>query len=249
MSSDSASPSPVKQLLPFTGYYTLDSGVGNFLLIDTNLIYMLQDDGPSFVLTATVTLHGDEQPSAVFDFDTCCTFENDNLTVTLQGAKIVDVRLYKDYSNGNSSALEGTIGATKVKGVTPFSPIQLPVFAAKYYDLGGETDQPRLIIDPDYSLWYRQGSDEPVQIKTYGYNYAMFVIQFMLNGNLLAFEMGTAHGYGRVAGNAAKGGLLVSVPSFTSYPPPPPTTTPPTTAATTTTTTTTTTTVTTTTTA
>jgi hypothetical protein len=230
MSSSPASTSVVEQLLPFTGHYTLDGGSARFLLIDTNLQYQKSDGGVQMHHTASVTIHGDPDrtvgaavdSSTIFDFESCGTFENGNLTVSHNNWKVVDVFLYRDYCNGNRSALIGNIAAEKVKGVTAFGAIQLPVFAATYYELAaGAPPEPRLKIDPDYSISYREGTGEYVQVTEYTYNYAMFVIQFTLNGEKYEFELGTTPGFGRVAGNAAKAGLLVSVPSFQVYPTPP----------------------------
>jgi hypothetical protein len=210
-----------EQLVPFTGYYTLDAGSGSFLLIDTNLLY---DGGKSYEATVTISLDGIS--SSVYDVDSCCTFLNNTLTVTDDGGRMIAV-VYL-YASGSGSALSGTIQLsdtmqpTPVTGVSPFGPIELPVFAAGYYepllfsasppyDASSLFAGPQLVINADYSVSYGAEGDL-VPVPAYTYNYAMFVISFELNGSWNTFEMGTMKACGRVAGNSAKAGLLVSMP-------------------------------------
>lgn len=232
MSSNSAGTSTAEQLVPFTGMYTLDAGSGAFFLIDTYLFCSNTGGVASMAHTGTVTISMDGISSSVYDCASCCTFDKGNLTITYNSDKIAEVFLYRDYCNGNSSALRGTVQGTAVTGVTPFRPIQLPVFAAEYFETPPPppavsptcppgTIQGRLLIKADYSVWYREGFGEYVQIDQYLYNFGMFVVEFKLNGAGYAFEMGTAAGYGRVAGNSAKAGLLISICSSTTYPPAP----------------------------
>jgi len=230
-----------EQLIPFTGYYTLDAdpgtfGPGAFFLIDTNLHYLNDGGVVSRTYTATVTISLDGKSSNVFDAS-CCTFENRVLTVyngepgqagEAAPSMVAEVALYKEYCNGNSSALIGTIqaiDAIAVKGVTPFSAVHFPMWVAEYFvpqpvDAPIEV-APSLVIKADESVWYLDNTGKLVQVPGYTYNYAMFVIGFTLPEGSYEFEMGTVQGMGRVAGNSAGGGgLLVSIPSY----PLPPTT-------------------------
>lgn len=233
---NSANESAAKRLVPFTGYYTLDAKSGAFLLIDTNSIY--QNDGGVVTIThtATVTLSTDGIESTAYQVEdyppawdieipNYCTFDKGELVVVSRGERIVNVHLAKDFSNGSSSALSGNILGWVGRAVTPFSAIHLPMFAGKYYgpisensvatDLSSrerlaEPIQAQLVIEADHSLWYNDGAGL-AQVNSYSYNYAMFVISFPLPKPEHVLEMGTASGFGRVAGNSAEPGLLVSV--------------------------------------
>lgn len=219
---NSSNTNTAEQLVPFAGFYTLDTGGGSFFLVDTSFIYQINDAGVAGIThAATITICMDGKSSSVYDFASCCTFDSGNLTVAGDGKQVADVNLYKDYTNGNISALRGTINGTNVTGVTPFNPVQLQVFATTYSELSGGTFEGRLKIGADLSVWYRAGSDDYVQVRSYYYNHAMFTMAFELNGQGYEFEMGTTPGAGRVAGNAAKAGLLLSILSSKSYPPKP----------------------------
>jgi len=219
MSQNPVVSSVAESLVPFTGYYTLDAGPGAFLLVDTNYLYALVDGTPVITYKATITFSLNGTSSAVFDADTCCTFDNGNLTVAYDGITAAQVYLFKDTANGNVSSLTGTVEGTAVTGSTPFNPIEMQVFAAEYFEPVDGGYQGRLTLNPDYSVWFREGSGDFVQVTEYFYNYAMFVIGFTLNGETNTFEMGTTSASGRVAGNSAKAGLFVSITSSNVYPP------------------------------
>lgn len=219
MSQNPVVSSVAEALVPFTGYYTLSAGSGSFVLVDTNFLYALVDGAPVLTYKSTITLSLDGVSSAVFDADACCTFESGNLTVAYDGIVAAELYLYNDASNGNVSSLTGTVMGTAVTGSTPFNPIEMQTFATTYYEAVDGGFQMRLTINDDYSVWYSDGTGQPVQIQEYFYNYAMFVVGFEVNGGKQTFEMGTTAGNGRVAGNSANATLFVSVTSSNTYPP------------------------------
>lgn len=216
----------VDLLIPFTGYYPIDGRPGAFLLIDTNMIYTLAAGGRALMVNqATVSICMDGKTVDQYAFDKYGTFDGKHLTVKQGGKTVANLRLFKDFLNGNSSGFIGTIDGHPVGGTTPFSPIMLPLFAAKYYTQTTHEPQyqEQLEIRSDYSVYYRDDSGLS-QVKAYVFNYAMFVIEFQATvGKKLqnfTFEMGTTARNGLVAGNFAVGGLLVSNFKANVYPPP-----------------------------
>lgn len=202
-----ASTNPVDLLITYTGYYALDGRPGAFVLVDTNLIYALDGATAIGTNTATITIAMDDVSSTIYAFDGHCSFDGRTLTVTDDGRLIASLNFYKD--DNQVSAFSGTIHGDPVTARTPFNPIQLPVFATDYFTIGGQDVMLR--IGADYSVFCRLNDGILTRIDEYSYNYAMFVIEFTAGGETNAFEMGTAMGFGRVAGNSARAGLLVSI--------------------------------------
>ena len=207
-------------LIPFTGFYTLSSGSGSFLLIDTNFIY----SGGVITYEASVTLSTDGAASDKYDFAQYCTFVENVLTVSNGAQTVATATLSNVNSGGIVSMLNGTVKGVAVTGTTPFNPIQIDVFAADYYQALQTPVGTQYVltfqINADGSVAYRPDTrGDLLPIDVYAYNYAMFVIEFAVNGQTVTFEMGTASGSGRVAGNSANGGMLVSICNITPYPP------------------------------
>jgi hypothetical protein len=199
-------------------------------LIDTNLIYLNQAGTVTTTHEATVTI-SDGKESFVFD-STSCTFDNNTLTVQT-GELVASVTLALPTLAGSTligPSLTGTINNQQVTGTTPFSAIHMSVFAGTYYqpvfipiDAPLEVKPDAVLeIKDDGSVWHNDGSGL-VQVDSYSYNFAMFVISFPVQPKpTYTFEMGTAAAYGRVAGNSAKAGLLVSILPSNITPPPSP---------------------------
>ena len=217
--SNSVTGTNAADLVPFTGYYTLDAGTGSFLLIDTNLIYI---DG-AISHEASITISADGVSSDTYAFAQCGAFADGVLTVAWDGQTIAQVTLAGNAGNGNITTLNGTVNGATVSAVNPFNPIPMSVFAAEYYDKLEMTTTPLYVakfrIGADGSVAYNGEGGELQPVTQYAFNYAMFVIQFAAGGQTVTFEMGTAPGSGRVAGNSANGGMLVSIGKTTKYPP------------------------------
>ncbi len=207
-------------LIPYTGFYALSSGSGSFLLIDTNFIY----NNGAITYEASITISTDGVSSDKYDFAQCCTFADNVLTVSNGTSTVASVTLSSVNSGGVVSALSGTVGGVQVTGTTPFNPIEIDVFAAEYYETlqtsGGPVYVAKFRINTDGSIAYRpDDGGDLVPVQLYAYNYAMFVIEFAVAGKTITFEMGTAPGSGRVAGNSANGSMLISIGKVTPYPP------------------------------
>jgi hypothetical protein len=217
---------PIDKLIPFTGFYALENHPGGFVLIDTNLVYHAApapDTMPSRVNEATVSICIDGVTINNYAFPDYCRFDGHHLTVADNGKTIAHLGLDKDHSNGNISALGGTIGGHPAHGKSPFNPIHLPLFAGEYYELVSGAYQPRLQINADYAVFYQDGTSGFQPVAAYGYNYAMFVIQMVTaGGQTITYEMGTTPKNGLVAGDATKGAELVTIRKANVFPPPQP---------------------------
>lgn len=215
------SQSLAQALIPFTGYYTLDASVGSFVMIDTHMVCTVP--GPNMPpvnnYVAQITICSDGKTSAQYSLGTNCTFDGTNLVVTdASGALIANLILS---STSGDSSLSGTIDGRSVAGSTPFGPVRLSLWNGTYYAQGPAILQSApvmypymaaLQVDPDGTVLYAPdgGSLQPVQ--EYWYDFGMFVIGLMIDpAKPHLFEMGTSTGWGRVAGNAEKGKMLVSI--------------------------------------
>jgi hypothetical protein len=223
MNTPNQAANQAQALIPFTGFYTLDAQTGAFVLVDTNYLYQyLAEPSPSTGVgvlnyAATVTVSMDGTHSTVYLVGENCSFDGTTLTLSDLGS----LTFTQNVSGGNVSSVSGMIGGVPVSGSTPFNAIQPAVFAATYYDQIGSTTSggvttyeyaPRLKINQDGSVYFAaENNGEWTQVLTYAYNFAMFVIEFAFNGGKQTFEMGTASGWGRVAGNAAGGSMLVTI--------------------------------------
>lgn len=221
MSTPNQAENQARALIPFTGFYTLDAQTGAFVLVDTNYVYqyLAQPTTSMGVLTyaATVTVSMDGANSTVYLVGENCSFDGATLTLPDLGS----LTFTQNVSGGNLASVNGMIGGVPVSGSTPFNAIQPAVFAATYYDQIGSTTSggvttynytPRLKINQDGSVYFAaENNGEWTQVLTYAYNFAMFVIEFKFNGATQTFEMGTASGWGRVAGNATGGSMLVTI--------------------------------------
>ena len=220
MTKNTFQTSPAQAIVPFTGFYTLDANKGSFVMVDTKVIFSVPDSGtPTSDYFATITICSDGQTPEQFPLANCCTFDGIHLVIT-DGRGETIAKL--DFTNnGGASMVAGVSYGTEVAGSTPFGPVPLSLWNGTYYAQGqaivhgGQTDYPyvaTLRIDPAGTVEFalNGGSLEPVQ---YSYDFGMFVIGLEIGSpsQPLLFEMGTVTGWGRVAGNAKHGNMLVSI--------------------------------------
>jgi len=214
-----------QELIQFTGFYTLDADSGSFVMVDTNSIWL----GGDVEYAASITISSDGQTSEIYPLGQNCTYDDGKLVITdPDGSNIADLTLSE---GAGVCSLQGTIRGTAVSGSTPFGPIPLSIWSGTYYRQGKPTSDivpvqypfaPALQIDADGSMQFavEGGSLQPVP--SYWYDYGMFVIMFKLEQATsgddtpqkalsYTFEMGTASGWGRVAGDATDGSMLVSI--------------------------------------
>jgi len=214
-------------MIPFTGYYTLDAATGAFVMVDSNKRWAVNPAGgdPIVEYTAVVTISPDGQVSNKYPLGVNCAFIDNVLSITDANGDIEATLTFSPPTATEGCAVQGTIGTTTVSGTTPFAPIELSIWSGTYYAQGKQQQQGGLLIYP-YTATLEIGTDGTVQfvdaagnlspVPTYSYDYAMFVVAVTLDPanpvtSTHLYEMGTASGWGRVAGNARNGSMLVSI--------------------------------------
>ncbi len=206
---------PAQAIIPYTGFYTLDAATGTFVLVDTNFAWA----AGTKLHSAQVSISTDGDTSTVYTVGSDgCSFEGDTLTIMDGETTVADLTFA---TVDGATSVSGTIEGDSVSGSTPFAPIEMAVFAGTYYQQTGSIGSgpmttylyaPKLMVGADGSLSYAPEDDgKLIPVPNYWYDYAMFVISFGLDGKAITFEMGTSAGWGRVAGDASVGGMLVSI--------------------------------------
>jgi len=215
MAQNSQIASSAQALVPFTGYYTTDPASGAFVMVDTNLVWQGTDQ-ISQTYSAKITISTDGITSQLYELGANCTFDAGRLTITgSDDATIADLTFSEAQG---ACSLQGTIGGKTVAGKTPFGPIDLSMWNGIYYRQSqspgpnGYTFSPALQIDPDGTVKFAPAEGDPLQVVTsYSYDFGMFVVAVTLQGKAQLYEMGTASLWGRVAGNATDGSVLVNL--------------------------------------
>ncbi|NHZ89884.1 hypothetical protein F2P45_12795 [Massilia sp. CCM 8733] len=222
MAPNTNSPSTAQTLIPFTGYYTLNANTGAFLMIDTSMACTsLPGSLGNPVATeysATVTFSADGETSTQYRRASDFTLTGSQLVIKGADGTVTANLTFTPAAGGMS--VSGTFLGKEVNGATPFGPVQLSVWNGTYYQQSVSkapaaapyTFTPMLQIDPDGTVSY--ATDHGMQaVISYWYDYAMFVLGVPSDDPLTPhlYEMGTSSGWGRVAGNAEKGGMLVSI--------------------------------------
>lgn len=210
-------PSSAQALVPYTGYYPLSQVAGAFVTIGTNMT----STGVDVSYDATVTISIDGQNSTQYGWNDCAV-EGNTLVISTATGIVASLNFSPAIAG---MQLSGTIaGYTgEVQAVSPFAPVDFKVWYGTYYAQQKPTGQPPhyafvpvLEVKEDAqgnpSVWWSPGSAPLKQVAAFQYDFSMFVIGFASGENAsILFEMGTAAGWGRVAGNAAYGQLLVSI--------------------------------------
>lgn len=224
--SDTIDPAPQAQaLIPFTGFYTLDPTINSFVMVDTHEVWTASQTGgePSIEYFGTVTLSPDGIGSGKFEIGAGASFDGTNLVVPQVGDG-----MWADLTFGTSPSgvtVSGVMSGVRVSGTTPFGPVKLALWTGTYYQQGPVQPQPgggviypytaTLQINADGTMLYTTDGGTMVPVPSYWYDYGMFVIGLMdigEPGNVpKLYEMGTSSGWGRVAGDATSGVMLLSL--------------------------------------
>ncbi len=210
-----ATQSSARALVPFTGYYALSSAPGAFVMVATELA---RQGAPAPALyTATITISLDGKTSHAYTLGQNCTFDAGRLKITGAGGSTV-ADLNFSQAHGVRS-VRGRVGGKPVAATTPFGPIQLSTWSGTYYRQSQSPGPngtrfsyaPALQIDADGSVKFAADGGALQPVPAYTYDFSMFVIAFVVQGKVHVFEMGTASKWGRVAGDASHGSMLVSL--------------------------------------
>lgn len=217
MTSSGVSQSSIQGLIKFTGFYMVDSKIGSFVMIDTELV----STSGLATYKATLTVSWDGQTSQQVSLQDNYTFSSDTLVITptLLGGISATLAFSQNpgFNSVSGTVSNGTAQSLQVSGTSQFMPIELNLWSGTYYAQGAEDNgvypyAATLQVKGDGTTYYAADGASLTQVQDYSYDYAMFVIALILDsGKVTLFEMGTASGWGRVAGNAEHGQLLVSI--------------------------------------
>ncbi len=223
MSSAPGQTSQAQALIPYTGFYVVDATTNAFVMVDTHEVWTASPTGGQSQYFGTITLCPDGVTSNKFEIGGGASFDGTTLTVSDGQGGAAATLSFSSTSSGVS--LSGTLYGAQVKGTTPFGPVLLPLWTGTYYGQGAVEHHggllhypytPALQVNPDGSMLYTatQGG-EMKPVSSYWYDYGMFVIGLMGVGAAGSppklYEMGTSSGWGRVAGDADSGVMLVSL--------------------------------------
>ncbi|OYO29209.1 hypothetical protein [Janthinobacterium sp. PC23-8] len=213
-------PSTAQALVPYTGYYPLPNVAGAFITVDTSMT----SAGGSVSYDASVTISTDGLNSTQYPAS-ACALDSNTLVITGQTGTVASL----DFTpTTGGMQVRGTITgyAGQAQGVSPFAPVNFAVWDGIYYaQLPSLMVQgvptpfsfvPALEVKVDaqgnQTVWWASSGAPLQQVAWFRYDFAMFVIAFALaEGAEMMFEMGTAAGWGKVAGNAKSGYMLVSI--------------------------------------
>lgn len=196
LASATTAPGDVAALVPFTGYYSLntDTTSGAFLSIETLEVY--SNNSMSAFITITVSLDGSHVLSSSFNTFPGASFDGKTLNLP----NVLTVDLVRQYAAGQLVALSGIVflpglppgppvNPVPVVGSTCFNPVELPVYAGNYYS----TLTKELVLTvASSSLTFDSGSGmQPVT--TFAYDPEMYVVIFAdpATGDEYALMMGT----------------------------------------------------------
>lgn len=216
MTNGQGQQSPAQALVQFTGYYASDVVSGAFVSVDTNSLWTA--GAPSIDYSAKIAVSTDGETSAEYDVGPGWTFYQGRLVIPGPDGGTIGVLNFSE--TAGVCSMEGTIGDTPVSGSTLFAPIPLSLWTGTYYRQG-LPDMPiepiqypyaaALQIDADGSVQFAADGGELQPVPSYSYSFGMFVIGLTLPSGEQLFEMGTASEWGRVAGDATDGSMLVSI--------------------------------------
>ena len=212
--------SGAQALVPYTGYYTIDGGSGAFVMVDPYMtVASAPGKAPVNTYLAKITVSTDGLNSTVYQVGIDCSFDGKTLLIP-DGVGVPIANLSFDNS-ASPTKLSGKLGTTPVAGSSPFGTVLLSQWSGTYYAQGPRfmvRDQmvypylPALQVNPDGTILYAAGGAPLTLVTNYWYDYGMFVIGLEIDPKKpILWEMGTSSGWGRVAGNASDGQMLVNL--------------------------------------
>lgn len=216
--------SQAQALIPYTGFYIVDPTTNAFVMVDTHEVWTASPTGgaPTTDYFGTITLSPDGVNSNKFEIGDGAKFDGTTLIVPDGQGGAFATLTFGRTSTGVS--VQGTMGTAQVSGVTPFGPVQLALWTGVYYEQGPVQHNggllhypyaPTLQVNADGSMLYATNGGAMQPVPSYWYDYGMFVIGLMNIGEPenapKLYEMGTSSGWGRVAGDASTGVMLVSL--------------------------------------
>lgn len=193
-----------KALMAFNGYYSLGQTSGDFLAIDSNMIY-LGSIGMYYTVDLLISMTGITPARVSFTG----TFDGKTLTQTSTDGWMFNLTFTRtDGNDGTTATFKGTVTPPKskvieVKGTTYNNLIPSTLFAGKYYlpvppaseVIGSSLMQ----LTDTYEVFYDNGSGSGLkQVQLYVYNMNMYFFTMLTVDLQLVFL---------IMGSAAEGGL------------------------------------------
>lgn len=197
------------KLMPFNGYYTLDSAIGAFFAIDTNMVIRPTASAPEYDLSLLISLDG--KTSTRFAFTG--TFDG---TTLLQEWTVGGLNINLTFTRTNSSygptvTCKGSIAlpnqqAIPVTGNTYNNPIPASLYIGDYYFTPSNSTTPVKVmsIGANNQLMYDNGTNSGTlnPVDTYVYNLNMYYFSIVPDANTkVQLIMGTAATQGFACNN------------------------------------------------
>lgn len=203
-----------EKLIPFNGYYTLNSAKGAFFAIDTNMIVRPGFD-PVYDLSLLISLDGTSSSRYAFTG----TFDGSNLAQHWDVGGL-DIHLTFTRTNSTYGPTVSCSGSITLPGHMPLAvtgntynnPIPASLFIGDYYNSIAPHQQV-MQIGSNNQLLYDGGIDGgPLQaISNYIYNLNMYYFSFVQGNTTVKLIMGTASAQGFACNNmSVTDGKLVS---------------------------------------
>ena len=171
----------VSNLVPFTGYYSMNVAPGAFLSIDTIEERSIAPGQPTLPVKETtaisINVSMDGRSATPYSFSDGATF--DGVTMNIPGQLRLDFA--RHYRDGRLASFTGTIGSVTVNGETYFNQVPLSAFVGEYYDV--QTSSKVLSIRRDSAILFDfsmfSGTPGALRhVSSYKYAPAMFVLTF-----------------------------------------------------------------------
>ncbi|NHN27737.1 hypothetical protein FIA58_018805 [Flavobacterium jejuense] len=214
------------KLIPFNGYYTLDSATGAFFAIDTNMVITPTTTEPQYDLSLLISLDGTTSKRYKFTG----TFDGNQL---LQDNAEEGLGLSLTFSRNSSTygptvSCKGSIillgqQALHVKGTTYNNPIPASLYKGDYFytPIIGQPPVKVMSIGDNNTLLYDNGTNngELHPVKTYIYNLNMYYFSIETKPyTQVKLIMGTAATQGFACNNMSIIGNNLTTRSLTTIP-------------------------------
>jgi hypothetical protein len=161
------------ELVPFTGYYSMDVAPGAFLSIDTNWHYSSSPLFPLNYDSVEISVSLDGKTSQIHPFDFNTSF--DGKTLSIPG--VLSLVFTRGYQDGVLTTFSGTIGNVPVTGSTRFNPVPLSAFAGTYIEVDPLNLKTVLSVTPESQIKFDFGTGLQ-EVGCFTYNPAMYVLMF-----------------------------------------------------------------------
>ncbi|WP_428233131.1 hypothetical protein [Flavobacterium sp.] len=185
----------IEELIPFTGYYSLDVASGSFVSIDTNEYYINKQKAirpKRSQIIISVSLDG--KTSDQYTFNNQMTFVNNVLTIP----NVLQLKFKRDFIDGKLVTFKGNIGENNVNGFTRFNPVRLSEFKGTYFNISSSITSLTIVEKKEFTEVNYNIDNTLIPIEFYSYNPAMYVLNFYAgkDNNSYTLMLGTFGSHG-----------------------------------------------------